>query len=511
MLKKKLDIFCMRVLLTLTIICIPFVNFPFELPIINNNLPDLWILLLVIVFLYHILFGTSKIEKNEQKIWYYFAFLLIWNCGCTIIGVIGYDYYDLIPVSDVSSVIPFVQFLSNYGIDITQIEAMKFWLCLRYIKLCLFEALFSYVITIIVYHIYIHNWRKGFSDFRQSIFILTFMLICFSVIEVGYLLGNEFCKNGLMNLTPLYMKIATSNHWWPPLLWKGQLRSLFAEPSFLGIGAVVIVPFLISYILKFFKMRDLLCYILLGIMLFLTKARTAVLLFIGQIGIVFLYGCIINKILFKRIMAIILCTVIAFFISLNIISHENNTTSVRSPSGVSSYVNENVVSITGQKRSNVARFIYLKSTIKVIEQHPWFGVGNGLQAAYINDNLTEADFDDNEVKNWSQDMKNLGVLHSGFPVLNGFSHLGASYGIIGLILYFFPAIYIVYLFIIKRRNLQCIEGCCLFIAYVGTIVAMFSNIASMPYYILTALSFSYLNSDRLSEDEEVVMTDALNN
>ena len=163
---------------------------------------------------------------------------------------------------------------------------------------------------------------------------------------------------------------------------------------------------------------------------------------------------------------------------------------------VANYINDNVASVVGNKRSNSARFASVRATFLTGLQHPLFGVGSGLSTAYVNANFTVEDLRNNEVRNWSRYVEQEGVLKSPIPVLNQFSIVFASFGVVGLFLYLLPMFYVL-VGILKMlcSGLVGIEGACLTIAYMATVAAMLSNVAFLTYYIMTGILISYMHKN----------------
>ena len=159
-----------------------------------------------------------------------------------------------------------------------------------------------------------------------------------------------------------------------------------------------------------------------------------------------------------------------------------------------SYVSDNITSAIGNARSNIARFANVRATFMTGFHHPLFGVGRGLLAAYVKANFTAEDLTNYEVRNWLQYSEEEGVLKASFPVLNQFSGVMATFGVIGLLLYLLPMLYIpIKLFRILKQGMD-LEVACLTIGIVASVVAMFSNSAFLPYYILMGILFAYKNS-----------------
>ena len=498
-------------LLVLAIIFLPVNHFRIDMPFIGTALSKFFILAGIAVYILKLYVGKLKLTRFEQFAAFYLFVLLLWQCLCTVIGIQEFDYYSLVSLEQMDKLRYFLQTLRDYGLAVTDIAAIKVWLCLRFLKDCLLYVVFSYGVSLWVYHLYhekatcLETFRTvAFSHLTLSITVLCLIMTTYSIIEIGYLTGNLTCTGILTQINPLLYDVKKLHGWWPPLLWKDQLRSLFAEPSFFGLASTMIVPILMYKVLEpsknIFIKRFFTCVFgIFVLMLFLTRARTAVLLFIGQLILLVSYVLLFKRIYLKKLLWILFIVLLSFGLSLYIMSgfkvvNLNSGTSHTSNVQVSAvdYVNDNVASVVGNKRSNSARFASVSATFLTGLQHPIFGVGMGLSTAYVNANFTEEDLRNNEVRNWSQYVTKEGVLKSPIPVLNQFSIVFAHFGIIGLFLYLLPMFYVLY-GILKRMNSGLsIETVCLIIAYIATVAAMLSNIAFLTYYIMTGILISYV-------------------
>lgn len=301
----------------------------------------------------------------------------------------------------------------------------------------------------------------------------------YSFIELLWLkLDLQFAEDFLINVNPLLYDPKSSHGWWPPLLWKNQLRSICTEPSYFGIISVLCLPFLWSLLCenknKFFA-SALIFYFTL--MIVTTNARTAVVLVIAEIVLLGAFS-IIQKNLLKKLFIILFVSAIAF--TANLIDY-HQFINYGSIDGISAakYLERNVGSITeSNARSNSARLANLIANLKTIKQHPVFGVGTGLKDAYIDSNLPEFSYSNYEVRNWSRYMHNEGVLKSGFPPLNKYVDIVVQNGLIGLILYFLPFLYICKK-LLKHRVVIVRDNAviCLIIAMIALLGAMMSNSA----------------------------------
>lgn len=151
----------------------------------------------------------------------------------------------------------------------------------------------------------------------KGVLVSLVVVFGYSVIEVFYLAGNETAKNILEVITPYFHIIKADGMWHPPLLWKNALRSLFSEASHYGIYFAFAMPIL-WYV--FFEIKKIVLKLLIltsitvfTFGLFLTQARTAIALFIGEI---FLFAIAIlilrNKAMFFKLVTILLCSMFSF-------------------------------------------------------------------------------------------------------------------------------------------------------------------------------------------------------
>jgi hypothetical protein len=96
--------------------------------------------------------------------------------------------------------------------------------------------------------LYQDKWQQGFREIRKAVLILVLIMCAYSVVEIAFFkMGTILARQILiMAINPFLYDVQSINYWWPPLLWKGQLRSICAEPSFFGIIATFTIPFLFS-------------------------------------------------------------------------------------------------------------------------------------------------------------------------------------------------------------------------------------------------------------------------
>lgn len=363
-----------------------------------------------------------------------------------LIGLNNYPYYDLVlngPVTQIEKLPRVINTLNNYEIYIDEKILTIVWMIQGRIKGALLEVLYTFGGAYMIYCWYHNNWQTAFKIIIKAVLTSLIVIFGYCFIELFYLSGNETAKNILITITPYLHDIKSSYGWWPPLLLPGQLRSIFAEPSYYGIYFAFALPFLwyvfISVNERYYKIISFSAIIFFTFCLFLTQARTAVVLFCGEVFILSIFTVYFrNKFIFKAVCKIFIAIVIAFMLSGLFINNllVDNRYGINS---VESYVESNLTSLTStSQRSNGARYSIMIADLKIALDHPLIGVGSGLRNAYIPDYLPEMAKDNGEVKMWIQNQKEKGILRSGFPKLGEYPSRFAETGIIGLALFLVP-------------------------------------------------------------------------
>ena len=133
-------------------------------------------------------------------------------------------------------------------------------------------------------------------------------------------------------------------------------------------------------------------------------------------------------------------------------------------------------------------------------QNPIYGVGKGLSNAYAEDNYRKEDVWRNNI--WSRYIRQKGVLQSPIPVLNHWSQETAQFGVVGLLIFLLPAVYIFHSLATVFRNGMNLEMVCAAIAYIASNIAMLSSEAAfLTYYIFTGILLLMLQ--RKTERQEI--------
>lgn len=277
---KKLQ----KIMLFMIIICLPLNNLPkaFTLPGLGGTLSNYFVLAAILLLLYE--YFKFKFDVNKKVI-KFFAMFVIWQLLCLVIGLVTYDYNELLTLEQIPKLKTIVCFLDKFEIVVDELIAIKAWLFLRFSKDILFTNNIIFFVTFYIWHLYKANFNEAFKDVRKAIVCLVLIMGAYSFGELLWLkLGLKFAEDFLINFNSLLYEPKSSHGWWPPLLWNNQLRSICAEPSFFGIISVLCLPFLWS--LLFDKKNKFLSGLLIfyfTLMIAGTNARTAVVLVIAEI------------------------------------------------------------------------------------------------------------------------------------------------------------------------------------------------------------------------------------
>lgn len=409
--------------------------------------------------------------------WYLGILLFISLCSA-IFGVLFYPYFNQPLISNSFLPTRLMNIMKIFHFTDISKDGIKLWLILKGIKDVFLEIFFLFGGAFLIYLWYRNRPDRCFKLLIDGNFVSLGIIFLYELIEIPYLLGSQTAANILTAINPYIHQIgALNNHyvgnnvdavkafaWWPPLLWKHQVRSVFAEPSFLGLYCAFAIPW-IWYLWfqdrrnRLLSVNNITLVVVMGLLYFLvftTQARTALLLFIGEFILLIFYGLYRkNKETLKKICVIFLLIGIAFFANLAFVQVENseyfgnNNAELSLEEASQNYVSANITSAVGKdKRSNRARFSLMEAEIKVWLDHPVFGVGKGLKAAYIPEKLSADSMKSAEVRMWLNRLHANGVLIASFPDVSEYTVRLCEMGVLGCILYYFPAVYLFFYLIL---------------------------------------------------------------
>ena len=410
-----------------------------------------------------------------------------------ISGVLSYPYYEQLLSSIEYLPARLIHVMEIFHSENISKAGVGLWLIFKGLKNVFFDVFWLFGGSFLIYLWYRNRPTRCFELLLKGIFCSLGIIFLYEFIELPYLMGNQMAARILTTINPYIHQIGQLNNsyigntnaavqayaWWPPLLWKHQVRSVFPEPSFFGMYCAFAVPWLwfvwfqikkgALLSLKGLAMAWAMTY--LYFLLFATQARTAIILFIGELFLLLTYGIYKkNKGDLTKIIAILLLATMAFSGSLIFIQiekdrsmilnrtmdgsciEENDSESLFSKAG-KSYISENITSAVGKdKRSNRARFSLMEAELKVWMDHPVLGVGKGLKAAYIPDKLPSDATKSSEVKMWLDRLHANGALKASFPDVSEYTSRLCEIGLLGCLLYYFPAVYLAYFFLLFLRR-----------------------------------------------------------
>ena len=351
-----------RFLLFLMIIALPINCLPKKISIstFGQSLTGYFFLIALALLIYEFIKYRFYIPKRAIQ---FILIYLIWQCVCLAIGLYTYQYDNLLTIDQIPKLEWLLLKFKEYGIILPEISSIKWWLFGRTVKGIVVLENVILASMFYVYHLYRFNYRKAFEDFRKAITILVIMMSVYSFVELCWLkLNVKWAEEMLITINPFLYDVETTNTWWPPLLWKGQLRSLTREPSFFGILSIMILPFLWSYLFeKKHSMWSCLLLFYYCLMIFATNARTAIVVTLVQL-LLLIVGVLLSKNMqyVKRVVLIIIITALAFGVNLinfkGFIQNQENISSIELLDS-EDYVDRNINSIANTtSRSNGARW-----------------------------------------------------------------------------------------------------------------------------------------------------------
>lgn len=355
----------------------------------------------------------------------------------TVNGLWNYPYYAAIKLPELGRL---PGLLASVGFEPPLDAAAAIYIGLRVIKNNVLSTIYTFGTAYWIYCLFRRDAAAGIRILQRGIAIALVAIFSYSCVELAYLAGSGNAKTMLQTVNPWLYQVKSAHNWWPPLLWPNQVRSVFAEPSFFGIYIAFALPFLWQRLLSR-RLAD--CLVLLGltVLLFLTKARTAVLLFLGQFSLLAFSTLLLKRreYLF-RLGLVGLVSAAAFAVSAFFI---NTFAGGQQPLGVAGtikhYVNDNVESVADPaKRSNQSRYSVILADLRIGLDNPVLGVGIGLRDAYVPQHFSSASLKNIEIKNWVRLQKKEGILQSTIPKLCEYSARFAETGSIGLLVFLLP-------------------------------------------------------------------------
>ena len=462
----------------------------------------------------------KNVFVNLNKIFKFLSIYLGIIFVSLLAGLYNYPYWNLItngPVEQIEKLPKVIAFLNEHcGIESDVKVLTSFWLVARTIKGLFLETFYIFGGAYIIYCWYLDDWKQGFRIFCLGVLASLVIICSYSLVEVFYLSGSKLAKNILIDITPYIHTIKENNTWWPPLLWKNQLRSVFAEPSHFSIYSAFCMPILWFFIFRS-KLKNKIAWVLVLITTIMTffivlaKARTGFLLHVGELLVLFL--CLLyvrNKELLKKSVVILCCSSVAFLCGnlyiTNYMSVQKSVSVQKSAlikKSLMNYVDDNAISLVDpNRRSNRARYSVMEADFKIGLDNPVLGVGLGLRSAYLPDYLSEKALKNREVKMWLKHRAKYGHLARSMPKLGEYTSRFSETGILGVFIFLLPAVYLILKIL---RSFYTIEECIFLTAFIGILASGIGDVLNVTYCysVLLGLGYAmYCGRNRLGNSEE---------
>ena len=448
-------------------------------------------------------------------------------------GLINFPYYDLVPGTHyinhkLEAIIQFIfnETASEYTLSVIHI-------CFRVLKNSLTQLIFTFGFSYLIFYLYKNRSETILKIVSKGSLISATLVVVFGVIELFYFDKQQWALSLLTYIRPIVHAIEINNTWWPPLFWSAfQIRSLFPEPSFLGIYSVITIPFIwnIVFTSKSKKLvgSSLIILLLLEMITLLANSRTATVLLIIDHILLVLALCIQfkNK---KFVIHTVLVTLVGLLAFIGNIVYTSNvlyvqdasTKSINTTSStiknistqqvaneISSYGENNVKSLSKKSsRSNNQRYGVMKADLDIFKENPLLGVGQGLRTPYVLNHLDEDSLNNTEVKMWIDNVKNKGLINISIPMLGEYTSRLSETGIISFVLFMGPIVFLlVRLLIYVFKNPKDIWIIFFTIAYIESLLTGIGTTLNELYYFWILLGFGYAlvytrNSYRNKVDE----------
>ena len=421
---------------------------------------------------------VHKFQINK-KIKYLIFLFIAYIFFCNAIGLYCYEFNGYLTLN----LIPKLDWLTYNahlkGIDLNELLMIKIWLWLRLSKKAIFELFPILMVPLLVFHIYKNSFEEVFYHVRKVILIMCVFICIYSLIEVIWLkVGNKTAESVLVTVNPFFYDplSGTGAHLWPPLLWPNQVRSFFPESAVFCMYASMCLPFLWSYVIErkpimlVFPFLTFFNFLLVG-----SGSRGGIVVFSFQLLLLLILTFKKrNTVLYKATIVIFLSIFLAFFINL---INFKELTSTGFYDNLKDYQEKNFNTILDtKKRSNSNRLNNNLGTLRVIKEHPFLGVGNGLRSVYLMEKMTEEDLQIIELNNCTNSIRIQGPLQMDYPIVNFYTEFIVQYGLIGFLIFAFPYLLLFFTLWKKRYKILADNQCCMtLIAFLGLLLFMFNT------------------------------------
>jgi len=488
------------------------------------------------------------------------VFLLI-NLVSLIHGMLIFPYYDMIlkgPKDQIMKLPTVLAFVNAHGIHISHQQLLKVWMTVRPLKGLLVNTFFTFGMAFLLFTWCRRKPSEYFELLLKGIIISSCILVVYNLIEMMYLAHYSWAEKVLVTINPYIHLINDDGYTWPPILWKGQMRSVFDEPSHFGIYCAFAIPLLWC---AFTKIRSIAYKSGIGFLilfmtfcLFLAKTRTGFGIFLGECVLLCILSIYVRnkKNIFHAIFILVLSG-LAFAGSLGFITHFENSPNIENPmemqdsaikkrkssqaptkkeskpsnvktkkeskpsnvktkkeskpsnvnddakTAANKYVDSNLKSLASKnQRSNNSRYSVMKADIETGMEHPILGVGSTFRSAYVSKKLASYENQGgHEVRMWLYRIRKLGILRTGIPALGQYTTLFSTTGMLGLLAYLVLPVYLAYSYFKRiRNNRYNLPLIFTFISFIGMLGAGVGSTINSTYcyWLILAVGFALVLS-----------------
>lgn len=358
-------------------------------------------------------------------------------------------------------------------------------------KLLLQVLVLTFMILACYSVIYIVKRNKlGFEEIRKFIMISFIIVSIYCVFELLTLLN-------IIDFSWLIEKISYVIHNDNRgIFYERGVRGLSGEASYFGMYISFVLPWIFSYVFTDRKPKYVLIFLYLLLITFFTKSRFAIAVIYVQVFLFFALFIFNMKIKVdkKKVIGGFIGIIVIVSVSINAIYDKGGVDKYGNASkGVS--ITQLVQSITDPNNySNIARIGLMQTAVKMGLDNPIKGVGLGQFAFYANDYVSERALVSHEVQNWLDDNS-----QAWTPAFSLHTRILAEQGIIGFAIWSIMWCYILYkLYSIWKSKNNDYYGLTLIVSICGVLTAGFNadTYAFLPYWILIALSYVYINTNK---------------
>lgn len=346
---------------------------------------------------------------------------------------------------------------------------------------------FGLAVTWFFYHFLIQE--KNYLAIMRTFMLVSFLIIgLYSIVEIGYLLGNDLAYRILEVVVPYIRE---------PDIYP-RLTSVSGEPSWFAMYASFILPWVISFIFTEKRINSyLLVLVYFLVMIGLTFSRTAYFITLVQLAIFIFILALFSKyrVEKKKLLSLIAAALFAIIIVVNIQGFGMTGT------------NEVMTSFTDKETSyagsNIARLGSQITAVRIGVDYPIFGVGLGQYGFHMPAYVPDWAWDNKAIQDYMD--PDPGSIWA--PVHGIYPRILAELGFVGLLIWL--AIWSVLLFKCWQRCYERTKqqgkldylGLALIISIIGVLMSGLNTdtFRFMGYWISLSLGMIYVKRPILKE------------